>query len=265
MENGWWTNPKNPMWSKIKRTNILKGLLFTVVLFCFVACKSSSTEVYNNNNSHNDTVLWDTSMPNPSQYLLFGNGKPKVTLSDSLTVEELNLLQDGDILLRKGFGSISDFIADFLAEKYPVTHCAFVINTKSKSKQVLHTASNEIANSLYIESLEQYVRQSALGSLVLVRLNCSTQKKQAVLQKAHQLLAKKIPFDMGFDDRDNQALYCIELMRDIFLEVFEEDLLAKRTSKNTIDVLSMDNFFNPLHFELIFNHFDSSIVNNSNN
>lgn len=203
-------------------------------------------------------------MPNPSQYLLFGNGKMPMTLSDSLTAGELEQLQEGDILLRKGFGSISDFIADFLAEKYPVTHCAFVINTQSKSKQVLHTASNEIANSLYIEPLEQYVRQSALGSLVLVRLNYSTQKKQAVSQKAHQLLAKKIPFDMGFDDRDNQALYCIELMRDIFLAVFEEDLLPKRTSKNTIDVLSMDNFFNPLHFEVIFNHFDSSIVSNNN-
>jgi len=244
------------MWNKNKRSNISKGLLLTVVLFYFSACKSSSTEF--TTNSH--PVLWDTTMPNPTQYLLFGSGKSQSTLPDSLTVYELDMLQEGDILLRKGFGSISDFIADFLEETYPITHCAFVINTKSKSKQVLHTASNETINSIHVEPLEQYVQQSFLGSLVLVRLKCSKEKKEQVLQKSYQLLAKKIPFDMGFNDRDNQALYCIEFMRNIFLDVFEEDLLPKRSRKNNLDVLSMDNFFNPTHFEVIFNHFDSAVV-----
>lgn len=248
------------MWNKDKQANISKGLLLTVVLFCFSACKSSSTE----STASSNPILWDTTMPNPAQYLLFGNGKTQNTLSDSLTFEELELLQESDILLRKGFGATSAFIADFLEETYPVTHCAFIINTKNKSKQVLHTASTETVNHIHVEPLEHYVRQSNLGSLVLVRLNCSKEKKEAVLQKAQQLLAKKIPFDMGFNDRDNQALYCIEFMRNIFLDVFKEDLLPKRTHRNTIDVLSMDNFFNSAHFEVIFNHFDSVVVDNDN-
>jgi hypothetical protein len=260
MENGWLTNLKNPMWNKNKRSNISKGLLLTVVLFCFSACKNSLPESITSNHQ----VVWDTTMPNPTQYLLFGNGKKKSTLFDSLSIQELDQLQEGDILLRKGFGSISDFIVDFLDETYPVTHCGFVVNTKSKSNQVLHTASNKTTNNVYIESLEQYVQQSALGSLVLVRLNCSDEKKEQVLHKAYQLLEEKIPFDMGFDDTDKQALYCIELMRNVFLEVFEEDLLPKRTHRNTIDVLSMDNFFNSAHFEVIFNHFDSVIINRNN-
>lgn len=196
-------------------------------------------------------------MPNLTQYLLFGNGKAQNTNSDSLSSRELRLLQDGDILLRKGFGSISDFIADFLQEKYSVTHCAFIINTSKPPIQVLHTASNEQVNHVHIEPLEQYIKQSAAGSLVLVRLKCLPEQKRKILQIAHQLLKEKVPFDMGFDDQDNQALYCIELMRNIFVEVLGHDLLPNRTHKNTIDVLSMDNFFNPTYFEVIFNHFDS--------
>lgn len=242
------------MWNKNKRSNLLKGLLLTVVLFS--ACKSPSTQ----STSNNPTILWDTTMPNPSQYLLFGSGKMQSTLSDSLAAQELELLQEGDILLRKGFGSISDFIADFLDEIYPVTHCAFVINTNSKDKQVLHTASTESINRIYVEPLEQYVRQSRWGTLVLVRLHGSKEKKEQVLQEARKLLAKKIPFDMGFDDRDNQALYCIEFMRNVFLAVFKKDLCPTRKTKNNIDVLSMDNFFNAAHFEVIFNHFDSATV-----
>ena len=256
MENGWSINLKNPMWNKNKASNISKGLLLTVVLFCFSACKSSSTE----STTSNTAMVWDSTMPDPARYLLFGNGEKQTKFSDSLSLEELDMLEEGDILLRKGFGSVSDFIADFLDETYPLTHCAFVINTKNKVKQVLHTASNETINGIYLEPLEKYIRQSTMGTLVLVRLKCSKEKKAQVLQKAHQLLAQKIPFDMGFDDRDNQALYCIELMRNIFLDVFEEDWLPKRKHRNNIDVLSMDNFFNTTHFEVIFNHFDSVVI-----
>lgn len=205
----------------------------------------------------NTNLSWDTTMPNPSQYLLFGNGKKNSIEGDSLTPRELSLLQDGDILLRKGFGSISEFIADFLNEKYPVTHCGLVLNSKEDSIQILHTISNETINNIHIESLQQYAKQSAKGSLVLIRLKCSLEKKEAILQAATLLLKQKIPFDMGFNDQDNQSLYCIELLRNIFLDVFEQDLLPKRTHRNTIDVLSMDNFFNPLYFEVLFNHFDS--------
>lgn len=258
MENGWSMNPKNPMLNNKNAFHIKKGLLLTVVLFCFFACKSSSSESMPTNTN----LSWDTTMPNPSRYLLFGNGKKNSTEVDSLTLEELNLLQDGDILLRKGFGSISEFIADFLAEKYAVTHCGLVLNSKEDSIQILHTISNESINNVHIEPLQQYVKQSAKGSLVLVRLKCSLEKKKAILQAAKRLLKKKIPFDMGFNDLDDQSLYCIELLRDIFLEVFEQDLLPKRTHKNTIDVLSMDNFFNPLYFEVLFNHFDSIPITN---
>lgn len=232
-----------------------KGLLLTVVLCCFLgACTSSSVA---NEKQRVVTTTWDSTLPNPTQYLLFGSGKKIALPSDSLSDFERTLLRNGDILLRKGYGNISDYIADFLREKYAVTHCAFIINIQSQVPLVLHTISSNQHNGMLIEPLTSYIKQSQANSLVAVRLKASETQIQQVLEKAHLFVQKKIPFDMKFDDRNNQALYCIEMMRDIFLEVFQENWLPNRTNKNTIDVLSMNNFFDTTRFNLIFNHFDS--------
>ena len=63
---------------------------------------------------------------------------------------------------------------------------------------------------------------------------------------------------MGFDDKNSNTLYCAEMMRNIFLEVYKKDLLPRRTKKQSIDVLSMDNFIDSIYFDIIINHFDST-------
>lgn len=232
-----------------KIDNIPKGLLLAVVLFClYSSCSTSSTQRTNN------LPLTD-SIPNAMHYLLFGSGRTSSKVADSISLEELALLQDGDILLRKGYGSISDYIADFLQEKYPVTHCGFFYYNSDSLPFVLHTISNDSINGMYLEPLNSYIRQSQKGSLVAIRLKRSTNQIKEVLNSAQVLLKQKIPFDLGFDDRNKESLYCVEMMRNIFLEVFEQDLLPKRTQKQTIDVLSMDNFFDSTYFEVVFNHF----------
>lgn len=234
---------------------IKKGLLLTVVLSCFyLSCNPSPNLV--SPKRITSTTKWDSTSPNPIQYLLFGSKNKTIFSPDTLSEFELQQLRDGDILLRKGHGAMSDYIADFLQEKYPVTHCAFLIQTNSASPKVLHTLSNNTTNGMLVEPLSNYLQQSQKNSLVLVRLKYDAKKVEEVLSQANRLLIQQVPFDLSFDDGNSKSLYCIEMMRDIFLTVFQEDLLSKRTAKNTIDVLSMDNFFDSTHFELIFNHFE---------
>ena len=195
----------------------------------------------------------------PMRYFLFGNGQSAAT-PDSLSPQKLALLQEGDILLRKGYGSISDFIADFLNEKYPVTHCGWVVRGTDGSFHILHTISNDSISGMTLESLDCYQQQSQANSLVLIRLQDQS-KIQQVIKLAHQLLAQQVPFDMEFNDKNSDALYCIELMRDVFLDVYQKDLLPNRTNRHGIDVLSMANFFDTTNFQIIFNHFEQPNIN----
>jgi len=222
---------------------LTKGLL-TVVLLCFCVCSCQRT-VANNQQEKTTTILSAEA------------ASPKY-ISDTLLQAEYLQLQTGDILLRKGFGMISDYIANFLDEAYPVTHCGFIIKTAKGKIQVLHTVSNDAISGMFIESLADYCRQSQAGSLVAVRVKATEAERKAMMQRAHDLVKQKVPFDMAFDDSNSDRLYCAEMMRDIFVEILGQDLLPQRTQKQGIDVLSMDNFLDSTNFELLFNHFDST-------
>ena len=174
---------------------------------------------------------------------------------DNLSSAELATLQEGDLLLRKGYGWVSDRIADYLEEEYPVTHCALVLRTGYEEPQVLHSLSNEKVNGIFIEPLSNYLSESQAGSLVAIRIKGTAEERALVIREAKRLLAKKIPFDMAFNDADTTELYCAELMGYIFYRVYGKDLLPEKSSAFGLKAIRMRNFFNPIYFEVLFNHF----------
>lgn len=178
------------------------------------------------------------------------------SLFDTLTITELEQLQTGDVLLRKGFGWVSETIADYLDEAYPITHCGLVIKQSSDSIAILHTLSNERHNGMLLEPLASYCQQSQKGSLIAVRLRASQEDKERIILETKYLLAQKIPFDLGFDDRDSSKLYCIEMLRNVYQNVLQKDILARRATDKGMDVLCMDNLLDTTNFDILFNHFD---------
>jgi hypothetical protein len=174
---------------------------------------------------------------------------------DNLTAAEMAQLQHGDVLLRKGYSMISDFISDFLKEKYTITHCGFVIRpTPDDSIKILHTVSNDYSKGMLIEPLADYIANSQIPSLAAVRPKFSAAQKQLALDQAFDLLHRNIEFDMEFDDSDSSKLYCVEMVRNAYFRVVKKDILPKRISRMGIEVTQMSNFFEPKYFEVLFNH-----------
>ena len=131
------------------------------------------------------------------------NGKALESCYDSLSSNELQQLQHGDILLRRGYGFISEFIADFLGETYPVTHCGFVVRyPNNDSIFILHSMADDKNDGVFVQPLRAYLHESQLGSIAAVRLRESLANRQAIVDKAFTLIDKKIPFDMAFNDKD---------------------------------------------------------------
>jgi|GEM_PF-474724 len=226
------------------RLQLYQGLLYIAVLcYLFTACSSQ------------EVSTTTAASPNPLRYLLFGSPHQGSKQSDTLSTQEYKQLQHGDILLRKGFGTISDYIADFLNEKYPVTHCGFVLQ-QSGDYNVLHCISEDTIDGLIIEPLTDYIQGSRQNSLVAIRLTDTTYLSTA-LRQAQQLRYQNIPFDMRFDDYNSEALYCVEMMRDVLNQSYQKDFFPKRTQKQGLDVLSLSNFFDTANFSIIFNHFDT--------
>lgn len=170
-----------------------------------------------------------------------------------LSAEERRALQHGDILLRRGFGMVSNYIASFLREEYEVTHCGFVVLQEGQEPQILHTASDEQVDGIYLEPLEDFLADSYHSSLALVRTKGTQAQREAVVQQCLGYLERDIPFDMRFDHSDSSEMYCVEMMWYAFRQVYEDDLLPRRIQGVGVEVFRMDNFFDTTHFELIFN------------
>ncbi len=171
----------------------------------------------------------------------------------SINETEIAQLQHGDILLRRGYGAVSDFIADFLEETYPVTHCGFVLRYPNDEIYILHIISDLDSNGVRTESLKTYVGHSQEHSLAAVRLKTSQANREAVLNEIYKLKAADMRFDMGFNDHESTEMYCAEMSRHVIQNILKKDVLPDRAQKMGIDVTRMSNFFAPQHFEIIFN------------
>lgn len=230
--------------------NISKGLLIVVLFYFLAACQTTT-------NDHNSKLKTEEETTTLSLQNYFFAKKDSTTPRATLSLVEIKKLKKGDIILRKGFGIISEFIADYLDEKYPITHCGLVTLAKDSSLKVLHTISNDKYNGMLLEPLTDYCLNSKKGSLIAVRIKTNTSTIDTIMVKAHLLLQQKIMFDMAFDDHDNSKLYCIEMIRNILKETTGKDWLRQRISKQGLDVLAMANLVDTAHFQIIFNQFDS--------
>ena len=196
----------------------------------------------------------DSSKPLELNYKIFSADKniPAANLS----AKELNSLREGDILLRKGYGWISDRIADLLDEKIRITHCGLILTKGYTEPHILHTMSDDRTNGIFVEPLSAYLKQSQQGSLVGIRLKAATEMNEAVVMESKRLLAKKIPFDLAFNDADSSSFYCAELFAYVFRKVCNRDLLPEKINLYGLKAIRMRNFLNPNEFEILFNQFE---------
>lgn len=172
-----------------------------------------------------------------------------------LDSSEISMLKEGDFLLRKGFGWISDKIAEILNEEIPITHCGLILSEGYEELHILHAISNLDVDGVHIEPLRQYLKESKAGSLVAVRLKTDEHHKKSVIDESLKLFAQKIPFDLAFNDADSSKMYCAELFACVFKKVFHKELLPEKISFMGLNAIRMRNFLNPLHFEILFSQF----------
>jgi hypothetical protein len=196
----------------------------------------------------------DSSKPLEINHTLFYSKKdvPQANLSD----KELEKLEEGDFLLRKGYGWISDRIADLLDEEYRITHCGMILTQGYSEPHVLHSVSDDRVNGIFVEPLKAFIKDSQNGSLIAVRLKNPCVETREIVLESKRLLAKKVPFDLAFNDADSSSFYCAELFGYVFNNICKKDLLPEKVNLFGMKAIRMRNFLNPEEFKIIFNQFE---------
>jgi hypothetical protein len=122
-------------------------------------------------------------------------------------------VEDGDIILKMGYGFISKIIANQLNEKNQLSHCAIVYK-KDTSMYIIHSVSGEISENDGVQkaSFNDFYRDIKPNSLFVLRHKSEKQERSTISIFASYYLSELIPFDNDFNNSDSSKLYCSELV-----------------------------------------------------
>jgi len=173
-----------------------------------------------------------------------------------LTIEEKQLLQEGDIILRRGFGIISDAIVKYSKENLSISHCGIIVKDSANNLYVIHTVSNTLADidGIQKDELNLFVRGSHPNTLIVTRyLYENDTMQKSIVYWANYYLSKQIPFDHQFNCEDSTRFFCTEFVRNVFKNAINVDLY-KSSDGEEFDCMGFWALIDTRRFKLVLNH-----------
>lgn len=177
----------------------------------------------------------------------------------SLTEKEIEKIKDGDIILRHGYGLVSDMIVKSLNDNLDISHCA-IVSKNDTGIAVIHAVSQSLSDYDGVQSqdLPTFIRDSKENSVIVLRYKFKkNENTDRIAEKANYYLEERKPFDHSFNLGDTSEFYCTELIWRIFKDEYDIDLFRNRYGKSTQEHLKFDLFLDTTFFDVIINHHDS--------
>ncbi len=187
-----------------------------------------------------------------------------------LLKQEIDKIQDGDIILRQGYGIVSSLILETLREDIPLSHIGIIYKSDEDELFVIHSVSQSLSDydGIQIDSFNKFVKNSRPNSIIVVRYNkinkSDTLYGRKISDRAKYYLQKQIPFDHSFSFENCSAFFCSELVWRIFIDVFNDDILCGYPTDNVFERLKFKPFYNPAKFDIIIDHHSNPIINKNN-
>jgi hypothetical protein len=140
----------------------------------------------------------------------------KLNINESkLSLESYSKIQEGDFILRRGHGMISDLIASHINKgNLDVTHVG-ILHKISDEWHVIHSMSSEVSHfdGVQIQPLHRFLFDSKPYKTTVTRLkNISILQAKEISNKALHYAEIKVPFDSYGDLDDGSKLFCTELV-----------------------------------------------------
>jgi Permuted papain-like amidase enzyme, YaeF/YiiX, C92 family len=188
--------------------------------------------------------------PNPKlQEIDLNKGFESAVLSES---EQKNL-KNGDIILRRGYGMVSDYIVNFLQEPIPLTHCGILLRSVA-GDSVISSESDELQgiDGVQTTSLSVFLRDAQPNSVLAVRLkNSSPQQISSIIATANYYKKQKIGFDYSFNLQDSSKMYCAEFLKIVVKNSLNRDIINEISLKTTLPLLRMQQFYDTTKFDIV--------------
>lgn len=121
--------------------------------------------------------------------------------------------QEGDFVLRRGYGLVSTYIAKNYGGKNQLSHVGIVVQRNSQLN-VIHSISKQLSTKEGVieESLATFISEAKNGKIFIYSpLPGTPKQRQRIAATAKRLAKANIGFDMEFNLQDTTKLFCTEL------------------------------------------------------
>lgn len=130
----------------------------------------------------------------------------------SIAFPSLELLQNGDIIFRRGYGVDSTVSMNFSQGEKRYSHAGIVYKT-DKGVSIIHAEEDKIHgyNGVYQESITDFL--DGISIWAIYRFDqISKENQEKIVQYALELSQKNIEFDIDFNLKDDDKMYCSEFI-----------------------------------------------------
>lgn len=173
-----------------------------------------------------------------------------------LSRDEVALIQDGDIILRHGYGLVSDMIVERLNENYDLSHCGILCKEKD-SIFIIHSVSSSVSpdDGVQTQGLSAFVHDAQKNSIVIIRYKNegASGSNAGISRRARAYLKQKISFDHSFDLSDSTDFYCTELIWKCIYNEYHDEFFTEHYDQRN-DFLRFDLLLDTTKFDIIVNH-----------
>ena len=171
----------------------------------------------------------------------------------------IELLQEGDIVFRRGYGFASEMVVYNDADgKY--SHVGVVVNSE-KGLMIAHSVPGGDAEEndiMRLERIEQFYSAESSSCGEIVRMELDSLQRRRLSEMAVAKANEKIPFDHNYDLEDTTALYCTELVqllyRNIGIDLAEGRITRLNAPGFSSDYLMPSDIYKNRNLKTIFKY-----------
>jgi uncharacterized protein YycO len=172
-----------------------------------------------------------------------------------MSAQEKGLLHEGDILIRRGYGFVSDKIVETQESPYPVSHCAMLVGEPGNWK-VIHSLSSSVSpiDGAQEQSLQRFLNESVPNSIIVQRFKTSSDTISKIVNRVKYYSSIRKPFDHDFDRIDTTKFYCTELFQHCFQDILGKDIFQHHETTLTLGIYNLNAILDTSFFQTIINH-----------
>ncbi len=175
-----------------------------------------------------------------------------------MSSEEVLKLKTGDLIFRKGYGMVSEWVSTFLEHGlYDLTHVGIVM-VKPTGVFVAHALSSKQMqiNGVIVQPLHEFLQASNPENILVVRWkNYSSAMDNILWSSVNTYVREKIPFDKEADYDDSSTLYCNEMIVKLWMNELGLIDPPKNSEEKKYLFHNLSVLYEPSKTDIIFSTF----------